>query len=149
MISAREKAQMKRNVRFHVLRERIKRHIEVEPINGCWLWKGRHNKGHGLICVRVPGYRTPRPLYVHRVAWEAFHERRIPTGRVVAHSYKCVAPRCCNPEHLRATLQHHNIRDQRRAKRWRLRMVADGHMFPPLHTVIPRKRRKENATQPR
>lgn len=133
-----------RKQRFARLRARIERHIEVEPINGCWLWKGRHNKGHGVMSVRISGYKKPRPLYVHRVAWEAYHERRIPRGRVVAHSYKCVAPRCCNPDHLRATTQSVNNRDQRRAKRWRERKLSEGVIFPPLHSVI-RKRRTKHA----
>lgn len=137
-----------RKQRFARLRARIERQIQIEPISGCWLWTGRNNKGHGIMSVRVQGYKNPRPLYVHRVAWEAYHERRIPAGRVVAHSYKCVAARCCNPDHLRATTQGSNLRDQRRAKRWRERKITEGVLFPPLHSIIRSKRRKSRAQAP-
>lgn len=117
------------------LRARIIRNVEVEPISGCWLWKGRRNNvGYGIITVRRPGYRTPRPMFVHRVSWEAFHERSMPRGRVGAHSYRCVSQACANWEHVRATTQSHNCRDKKRSSVWRQRVVR--MEFPPLHTLF-------------
>jgi hypothetical protein len=130
----RERAKLLR--RFERLRARIEKHVIIDPESGCWLWTGRLNKGHGVIVVRLPGdYRTPRPLYVHRVAWEAYHERKMPVGRVGAHSYKCVAARCCNPSHIRATTQSANNRDQKRARKWRERTLHGGVLHPPTHSI--------------
>lgn len=118
------------------MRERILRHISIEPQSGCWLWTGRKNKGYGTITVRVSGYLTPRPLYVHRVAWEVFRERHFPRGKVAAHGHKCMAPSCCNPFHVRATTQSRNCLDKPKAKRWREQNLSE--IFPPMHYPMAR-----------
>lgn len=118
---------------FARLRARILRHVEVHPC-GCWLWTGRvNNCGYPILTARLNGYKHPRPLFAHRVTWEAFHRRRVPRSRVVAHHYRCIAPRCCNPEHLRATTQSSNARDRIRTKRWRAKQIRIE--FPPFHTI--------------
>jgi hypothetical protein len=135
-VNRRERERRAREKRYERLRQRILRNIVVDEKSGCWIWQGRKNKGHGVMTVRLPGdYRTPRPLYVHRVAWEAFKERKMPAGRVGAHSYKCIAASCCNPDHVRATTQSHNIRDQRRAKKWREKTIRGPALFPPIHSI--------------
>jgi hypothetical protein len=118
------------------MRARILRHIEIHE-SGCWLWRGRRNNmGYGTLNCRMKGYRNPVNLLTHRVAWEVFRQRRIPRGRVVAHHFKCVSNACCNWEHVRATTQSHNLRDIKRAKRWKLRNPRIE--FPPTHTIIRR-----------
>ena len=122
------------------LRWRILRNVEIDPVSQCWIWRGRkNNMGYGTMTVRLKGYAHPRPIFVHRVAWEAFRERRIPQGRVVAHSYKCISAACANWLHVRATSQSHNCRDKMRAKRWKLRNPRIE--FPPLHSIIRKARR--------
>lgn len=112
------------------LQLRIWNNIELDP-SGCWLWRGRKNKGYGTMNIRLPsaGHRV---LYVHRVAYEAFR-RTIPEGKVVAHSIRCVSPACCNPWHLRATSQSTNMRDIARAHRWRETNVPERAIGAPLY----------------
>lgn len=114
------------------MRKRIMRNVFI--LGECWIWTGRRNNvGYGVMSCRLPGYRHPRPMFVHRVAWEAFHRRRMPRGRVGAHHHRCLSIACCNFEHVRATTQSHNERDKGRAKRWRLRHVRIE--FPPTHSL--------------
>lgn len=118
-MNARERARLK----AHLLRERILRWVEVDEASGCWIYQGaRRRFGYGRMSVRLPGRRHPIPMAVHRVAYWAF-KRRPPLGRVIAHAYKCISALCCNPKHLRATTQLRNIRDKKRAAKWRERTL--------------------------
>lgn len=102
---------------------RIMRNVLVDAASGCWVWQGKcSNVGYAVMNMREGDKVTPRQA--HRVSWEAFHERRIPAGRVVAHHHKCISCTCCNPDHLRATTQSANLRDKKRAARWRLRNLT-------------------------
>lgn len=113
------------------LRARITRNIAIHPVTGCWIWKRRaNNGGYGTITVRLPDYENPVTLLVHRVSYWAF-KRKVPAGRHVAHSVRCVSQKCCNPDHLRATTQSCNERDKKKAERWRRRWVRELH--PPVH----------------
>lgn len=103
----------------HRTQARIMRNVRVDA-SGCWVWTGRRsNVGYATMNMREGDKVVPRQA--HRVSWAAFHGRAVPEGRVVAHHYKCISCACVNPDHLRATTQAANIRDQKRAARWRLR----------------------------
>jgi hypothetical protein len=74
----------------------------------CWNWKGGANaRGYGRFKV---GRRLYSP---HRIAFELAYGRIVECrdyhGTVVMHL--CDNPRCCNPAHLRAGRQIHNVRD--------------------------------------
>jgi hypothetical protein len=117
---------------FARMRARIMRNVVM--VGDCWLWTGRRNNGgYAVMAERLPGYRTPRPLLAHRVAWEAFRRRRVPRGRVCAHDYRCIGPHCVNFAHIRATTQSSNNRDRKRAAKWRLRRIRIE--FPPTHSL--------------
>ena len=95
------------------------RNVRVDAASGCWVWTGRRsNVGYAVMTMREDGKIYPRQ--VHRISWAVFHGRAVPAGRVVAHDYRCISCACVNPDHLRATTQAANIRDKRRAERWRL-----------------------------
>lgn len=117
---------------FARMRARILRNCERIAGCDCLLWTGaRNNKGYGVMSVRIPGVGH-RKILAHRAAWEAFRERKMPRGRVGAHSYKCVSQACANWEHVRATTQSYNERDKKRAVQWFNRFRCD---FPPTHTI--------------
>lgn len=123
-----------RQLHYARIRARILRLVEIDPASGCWLYTGRlNNKGYGIISIRVEGYREPRKIFTHRAAWEAWRCRKMPRGRVGAHSLRCIARSCCNPGHIRATTQSHNERDKwRKAPYPRDRFRIE---FPPIHTI--------------
>lgn len=102
--------------------------------HGCLLWLGRRNNlGYPVMSVRVPGYRTPRPMYVHRISWEAFRFRRFPKNREGAHSIRCISNACVDFQHVRATTHSANMRDIKKARKWRQRRRME---FPPTHTIF-------------
>lgn len=74
----------------------------------CWCG-GVYETGYGEIMVRK------ERLLTHRVAWELWNGRRIPTGLVVAHY--CHTRACCNPMHLHIATQAVNIEDSVRDRR--------------------------------
>lgn len=127
------------------MQRRILRNVEVHP-SGCWLWTGRlNNDGYAVMSMRMPGCKSPRPMFGHRVAWEAFRKRRMPKRRVGAHSVRCVSRACCNWEHVRATTQSHNERDKARAKALKARKASPmprrwtkGNISSPVHTIFPK-----------
>lgn len=110
-----------------LLQLRIWRNVELDP-SGCWLWTGRKNKGYGTLTLRIKGRHCR--LYAHRVAYEAFRVT-IPEGKVIAHSYRCVSPACCNPWHLRATSQSSNNKDIRKAATWRVQELPERALQAP------------------
>lgn len=108
------------------MQRRILRNVAVDPETGCWIWKGRkNNKGYGIFTARLDGYDTPRPLFAHRVSYEAF-KRGIPEGRVIAHN--CNRRPCVNPLHLRATTPSGNEKDKHRPRR-----RLNGEDLAPIH----------------
>jgi hypothetical protein len=86
----------------------IRRRVEVVE-SGCWEWqKSRDRLGYG----QVSRVSTGESL-AHRLAYKIF--KGSVQGLVVRHS--CDNPPCCNPDHLEAGTQAHNLQDARDKKR--------------------------------
>lgn len=75
--------------------------VAIAP--GCWLWKGRTQKGYGYFEVRG------RAMRAHRFSYE-LHFGDVPPGLGVLHT--CDTPGCVRPDHLYAGTQLDNARDR-------------------------------------
>lgn len=77
-------------------RKDIKRflsHIKINKKTGCWEWIGYVDKrGYGNLTIMKNGKQNR--YYIHRIAWELFHNRFIPDEMCVCHH--CDNPRCVN-----------------------------------------------------
>jgi len=114
------------------LKRRILKNIEIDPVTGCWIWKGRcNNQGYPEMSIRIPGYTYPRKFLVHRVAHELW-KGRLRRGQVVAHS-ECDNPPCCNWEHTKATTQRENLKECRaKGRRGKKLYKVDDELIRPL-----------------
>lgn len=75
-------------------REYIKSKVEVDPITGCWLWKGSTSRGYGRAKINGEIWSS------HRLSYSVFISP-IPKNKIVCHNCpKEDRPLCCNPEHL-------------------------------------------------
>jgi hypothetical protein len=72
--------------------------------NGCWIWVKKLDKsGYGKISIKG------KTLSSHRVSWEIFNKKKVPSGMCVLH--KCDNPNCVNPKHLFIGTVHQNVED--------------------------------------
>lgn len=72
----------------------------------CLLWDlSTDPDGYGQASMTVSGRRLP--LRAHRLAFEAYHRRRIRPGMVINHL--CEVRDCFNPEHLEEVTQRENL----------------------------------------
>lgn len=96
------------NRKYRNLEERLFANSIVEQSSGCWLWIGaRHpRRGYGVISVRMKGRRTPKVLFVHRVAYETL-VGPIQRDRQIDHV--CRIPHCINPAHLEPVTREENL----------------------------------------
>ena len=76
--------------------------------DGCWVWNGAKIKGRGYGVFNFRG----KSQSVHRLLFSHFVQP-IPTGRgrdiPVLDHVVCDNPSCCNPTHLKLTLQKYNV----------------------------------------
>lgn len=87
-----------------VFNERVKPRIRVDS-NECWTLPLSHNgRGYAYLHVRSLKLR----IGSHVLAYIAFNGN-VPADHNVLH--KCDNPSCCNPSHLFAGTQLHNIQD--------------------------------------
>jgi hypothetical protein len=91
--------------RYSSPQERIKARIQLSDFTfyqgkPCWIWQGQCNiDGYGTLQMRVPGFRTPRKVLVHRFSISVFHGIALPDIDYAMHL--CNIKRCCCPEHLK------------------------------------------------
>lgn len=85
--------------------------IEVNSVNGCWVWNGfLSHEGYGGFSCCIEG--SPKSYPAHRVSY-MLYVGNIPEGLQVLH--KCNNKRCVNPEHLYVGTHQDNMRDLREA----------------------------------
>lgn len=125
-------------------------HPTQPELGECWMWTGTKTgrDGYGGIFIahhQRPGFRYPRPTYVHRLSWELANGP-IPPARQVLHS--CDRPSCVNPTHLRlgdhaANMNDAAVRGRLHVPRPRGRKVTDAQiavMFDMDRAGTPRHR---------
>ena len=80
----------------------------------CWAWKAASNKlGYGYLSS--PGKKRNRSMLAHRLAWEEWHNKRMPSHLFACHY--CHVPSCCNPLHVYAGTPLQNVQDTIMAQR--------------------------------
>ena len=81
------------------LADRLWKYIDAPDMFACWIWMGsRGNKGYGRIRIMVPGYWNGRLLMAHRVMYELYTGRVLPTRIQLDHM--CEVEMCVNPSHM-------------------------------------------------
>lgn len=82
--------------------ELIRSLVEVDPVTGCWLWKGRWHGRYGQLSYMGKRYLAHRFVYT-------VYKGPIPAGYVVMH--RCDVGACVRPDHLEAGTQRDNVTD--------------------------------------
>ena len=80
--------------------ERLWRHIEPEPMSGCWLWTGAHySRGYGVVRL------ARRTVSAHRLMYKL-------SGNTIADDLEldhlCRVRSCVNPRHLEPVTHQEN-----------------------------------------
>lgn len=89
------------------IQDRLWRHIEPEPMSGCWVWvANRYVAGYGQTSVGSKTDGSVRKKYVHRLMYELMRGP-IPVGLNIDHL--CRMPSCVNPDHLEPVTQRENL----------------------------------------
>lgn len=79
--------------------------------NGCWLTVS-HQPMNSTGFIRI--MRQGKLYFLHRVAWELHHNRKVPDEMVVSQS--CGNGRCISPEHLGLLAPEERTTKKHRAK---------------------------------
>jgi hypothetical protein len=74
--------------------------------NDCWEYLAKDCNQSGHKRIRLDDKTR---IFVHRLAWEAFHAEPIPPEMLVLH--RCDNPKCFNPNHLFLGTQKDNMQD--------------------------------------
>lgn len=102
----------------HIVHRMVNKTNFVE--NGCWLFNGSLNKGHGQICLK-PGLTPER---VHRISTHFFLDYDFDSPLQVNHKQDCPNKNCWNPEHIYVGSQLENMQDMtilgKNANQWKV-----------------------------
>jgi hypothetical protein len=92
----------------HDHRARILQNYDVDPVSGCWLYRGA---GAPHYCQVRVGWKK---VYAHRYFYEQL-VGPIPHGLQLDHvrARGCRSPRCVNPAHLEPVTAQENVRRSR------------------------------------
>lgn len=93
--------------------------VYVQPVTGCWLWKGSHSTG---------GYAMYAGFQAKRAAYSWFVSV-IPSAHDIDHL--CRVRACVNPAHLDAVTHAENMARVGRIKRF----CSRGHLWIPSNLV--------------
>lgn len=103
--------------------------VEVDPIFGCWRWKGDlGNNGRPIV------WRGQRPSSAYRVVYER-EAGAVPPDRVLDHL--CRRPDCVAPHHLEPVMKDENERRKSWRYRARIRRCPRGHDLTANAAVTP------------
>jgi DNA-binding transcriptional regulator YiaG len=86
------------------VKERLNKHVKIDPDTGCWVWIGAKGSGGGYGLIKV----GPKLMLAHRASYMEY-VGDIPEGMLILH--RCDNPPCINPEHLFAGTWADNMRD--------------------------------------
>lgn len=76
--------------------EDIKRYIDFDAANGCWLWTGAKTKaGYGNFIRRIDGKN--KQFYAHRHIYQL---KNGPIKKGLFCCHRCDVRHCCNPDHI-------------------------------------------------
>jgi hypothetical protein len=78
----------------------------------CWEYWGKDAQRAGHVRIRKDDKQR---VFVHRLAWEAYHAEPIPEGLLVCH--RCDNPKCFNPHHLFLGTHKDNTNDMHKKGR--------------------------------
>lgn len=84
------------------MREQLRKQIDFNGPNGCWIWRGKPNKRYGLVSFKKKRMRA------HRAVWEDSFGPLLPYPKQVLH-HRCENKSCVNPAHLEPMTQKENI----------------------------------------
>lgn len=89
--------------------ERIREKFVVDPVTGCWVWKGAKLNGYGRI------WADGKNVLAHRLCYELHTGSKVPEGLCVCHH--CDNSLCVNPDHLFLGTHQNNMDDRNRKGR--------------------------------
>jgi len=108
--------------------QRFQKFIELDLLEGCWLWKGCLTNGYGIFTIKHKNVLAHRISFVH---WNG----EIKQGLEIDHL--CRNRTCCNPAHLETVTHIVNV------KRGNLGIInknkthcKNGHGFTKENTII-------------
>jgi len=114
---------MKSNKNIYTTLASILNNCNVDPVTGCWTWKGAQAcvKRGGGVPRGVVNFNNKR-CYVYRLVFEMKTGETIAPRALIRHT--CDNPICCNPAHLLSGTDRDNALDA--ARRGRLNhTIAD------------------------
>lgn len=130
------------------VREFARRHSDVSPETGCWLWSGPTSAGgYGyMVDPREPITRRSMPRKgVHRIVCEIVHRPMLETEQA---RHLCHTPRCVNPDHLLPGSRSENMNDSVRDGRWKFTSGTGNGRAKVTETAVAELRRDFQRNRP-
>lgn len=93
---------------------RLLKNVTVNPVSGCWEWRGYKRCGYGRTIIGSRKDGTRKTITAHRLSYLIW-KGEIPEGFEVCH--KCDNPCCINPDHLFLGTRQDNVDDRERKGR--------------------------------